>query len=151
MEFYSRKSASQKPSLSPFCTWRQLQDTENYSVHFNFIFSNITVYQRVTVLISYTARPWVKKGMFSSFFPTLNFPVSRYDVESDVSHVKILLTRFWKSDSTGHQHNKSTSRQFYRHYLLALYSQNRTILRWLIPKPHSGFEKEIAFSGSNIP
>lgn len=34
-------------------------------------------------LISYTARPWVKKGISSSFFPVLDL-VARYDVEPNV-------------------------------------------------------------------
>lgn len=29
-------------------------------------------------------RPWVKKGIFSSFFPALDLPVARYDVEHNV-------------------------------------------------------------------
>lgn len=42
------------------------------------------VYQKAMVLISYTATPWMKKGIFSSFFPALELPVARCDVESNI-------------------------------------------------------------------
>lgn len=50
---------------------KETQDMENCSVHFNLIFSKTMVYQKAMVLISYAAIPWMKKGIFSSFFPAL--------------------------------------------------------------------------------